>query len=159
MDGAGVLVEIRRARSEDFTGIMHLYRQLQPEDPVLADGRDRAVFEQILRADHLSLFVLLESGQLQSTCYLNVIPNITRSARPYAIIENVVTDAAARRNGYGRRIIGHALDAAWAAGCYKVMLQTGSKKESTHAFYRSCGFSGDDKQAYVAWHRRPGGGR
>jgi GNAT superfamily N-acetyltransferase len=47
--------------------------------------------------------------------------------------------------------IAHALDAAWTAGCYKVMLQTGSKRESAQAFYETCGFSGDDKQAYVAW--------
>ena len=44
-----------------------------------------------------------------------------------------------------------APNAAWAAGCYKVMLQTGSTRESTHAFYRACGFSGTDKHAYVAW--------
>ena len=49
------------------------------------------------------------------------------------------------------RTIAGALDAAWAADCYTVMLQTGSKLESAQAFYRACGFSGDDKQAYVAW--------
>ena len=32
----------------------------------------------------------------------------------------------------------------------KVMLQTGSRRESTHAFYRSCGFDPDEKTAYVS---------
>jgi hypothetical protein len=36
-----------------------------------------------------------------------------------------------------------ALESAWKAECYKVMLQTGSKKESTHKFYASCGFVGE----------------
>ena len=39
---------------------------------------------------------------------------------------------------------------AWKEGCYKAMLQTGSKQESTHAFYRACGFRADEKTGYVA---------
>ena len=93
--------------------------------------------------------MLEESGRIVSTCYLNIIPNLTRSSRSYAVIENVVTDQAFRGSGYGKRIIQHAIDYAWQMGCYKVMLMTGSKEESTHAFYRACGFDGDEKQAYI----------
>ena len=42
-----------------------------------------------------------------------------------------------------------ALAHALAAGCYKVMLLTGSSDPDTHAFYRACGFDGDTKQGYV----------
>jgi len=31
---------IRQAIDQDFDAIMHLYRQLQPEDPILDDGSD-----------------------------------------------------------------------------------------------------------------------
>jgi GNAT superfamily N-acetyltransferase len=140
---------VRKAEPTDFDRILELYRQLQPSDPILSDGTDRAAFDEILRSQWLSLFVLEDDGRVHASCYLNVIPNITRSARPYAVIENVITDAAARRRGYGKRVVAHALEQAWAAGCYKVMLQTGSKREATHAFYRACGFSGDAKQAFI----------
>lgn len=140
---------VREAQEADFDRVMELYRQLQPGDPILADGKDRAVFEQIFRASWLRLFVLEDHRRIHSTCYLNIIPNMTRSARPYAIIENVVTDEAGRRKGYGKRVVTHALEAAWAEDCYKVMLLTGSTRESTHAFYRACGFSGDDKHAFI----------
>ncbi len=140
---------IRTAKPADFERILELYRQLQPSDPILSDGADRAAFDEILRSRWLHLFVLEDEDRIQSSCYLNVIPNITRSARPYAVIENVITDAAARRKGYGRSVVGHAIEQAWAAGCYKVMLLTGSKREATHAFYRACGFSGDLKQAFI----------
>jgi hypothetical protein len=43
-----------------------------------------------------------------------------------------------------------ALESAWKAGCYKIMLQTGSKKESTHKFYASCGFVEGEKFAFHA---------
>lgn len=143
-------MSVREARETDFQRIIELYRQRQHSDPILEDGSDREAFEQILREPGLKLFVLEEDGRIQATCYLNIIPNITRSARPYAIVENVVTDREVRRRGYGRRIMAHALEVAWTAGCYMVMLQTGSKRESTHAFYKACGFSGSEKQAYVA---------
>ncbi len=144
-------VKIRVAQAQDFETVMALYRQLQPEDPVLSQGQDRAAFDTILLDPKLHLLLLDVEGQTRSTCYLNIIPNITRAARPYAIIENVVTNLADRGQGFGKRVISAALAQAWAAGCYKVMLQTGSKRASTLAFYAACGFSGTDKQAFVAW--------
>ncbi len=90
-----------------------------------------------------------------ATTYLNVIPNMTRSASPYAVIENVVVDEGLRGTGLGKQIMAATLDAAWQAGCYKVMLQTGSRTSATHAFYRACGFSGDEKTAYLARPPRP----
>lgn len=145
-------LRVRETAAGDFDALMRLYRQLQPSDPVPADGDARAVFAAIVESDVLRLYLLEDGdGRVSASCYLNVIPNLTRGARPYAVIENVVTDEARRGHGLGRAVIRHALDAAWAAGCYKVMLQTGSTRESTHAFYRACGFSGTDKHAYVVW--------
>ena len=67
--------------------------------------------------------------------------------------ENVVVDEDRRGTGLGKKIMAATLEQAWAAGCYKAMLMTGSKRPSTHAFYRSCGFDPDAKTAYLA---RPG---
>lgn len=142
-------MQVRKAQRADLPRLLELYRQLQPADPPLTQEGADSAFAEILRQPWLSLFVLEEHGQIQSTCYLNVIPNITRSARPYAVIENVVTDKVSRGKGYGKRIMAHAIEQAWAAGCYKIMLQTGSSSESTHAFYRACGFSGGEKHAYI----------
>ncbi len=99
------------------------------------------------------MLVLELEGALVATTYLNVIPNLTRSASPYAVIENVVVEERLRGTGLGKQIMGATLDVAWSAGCYKAMLMTGSRRPSTHAFYRACGFSPDAKTAYLA---RPG---
>ena len=144
---------IREARSDDFDAVMRLYRQLQADDPVLTDGSDRLTFDRILGTPGLTLFVLEQGDRVVATTYLNVIPNISRRASPYAVIENVVVEEELRGTGLGKQIMSGTLDAAWAAGCYKAMLMTGSKDESTHAFYRSCGFSPHEKTAYLA--RRP----
>lgn len=146
-------LNFRRAHAADFDQLMNLYRQLQPDDPVLTDDSDRRVFDQILASPLLCIFVLEVDSSVIASCYLNVIPNITRSAAPYAIIENVITDDQHRQRGYGRTLLEQTLAYAWDQGCYKAMLQTGSKRPATHAFYRACGFSADDKTGYVA---RPG---
>jgi len=98
----------------------------------------------------LDLLVLESGGEVAATTYLNVIPNLTRSARPYAVIENVVVDKALRGTGLGRQIMDATLARAWEAGCYKAMLLTGSSNPNTHAFYSASGFSADEKSAYLA---------
>jgi GNAT superfamily N-acetyltransferase len=148
-------MHVRRAHRDDFHRIMVLYRQLHPEDPVLTDGTERALFNAIVSRQDLTIFALEDEGLIQATCYLNVIPNLTRGARPYAVLENVVTDEPSRGRGWGKAVIRHALGAAWESNCYKVMLQTGSKRESTLAFYRACGFSGTDKHGFVSWRPVP----
>jgi len=140
----------REAGPDDFDDIRRLYRQLQPEDPVLHDGSDAAAFARILGSPGLHLFVLEADGAVVATTYLNVIPNLTRSASPYAVIENVVVEETLRGTGLGKQLLAGTLRAAWDAGCYKAMLQTGSREPATHAFYRACGFSPDAKTAYLA---------
>lgn len=56
------------------------------------------------------------------------------------MIENVVTHAHYRRLGLGRGVLAYALDVAWQAHCYKVLLAAGSKQESTLRFYEEAGF-------------------
>ena len=140
----------REAGPDDFDDILRLYRQLQPTDPVLRDGSDAAAFAQILDSPGLHLFVLEADGAVVATTYLNVIPNITRSASPYAVIENVVVEETVRGTGLGKQIMDGTLRAAWEAGCYKAMLLTGSRQAATHEFYKACGFSPDSKIAYLA---------
>ena len=140
----------REATPGDFEDVARLYRQLQPTDPAVRDGSDKAAFAQILATAGLHLFVLEAGGAVVATTYLNVIPNLTRSVSPYAVIENVVVEQALRGTGLGKQIMAGTLQAAWDAGCYKAMLMTGSRNPATHAFYKSCGFSPDAKTAYLA---------
>ena len=140
----------REAGIDDFEEILKLYRQLQPDDPILDDGRDIGVFNEILASDMLKLFVLKKEGNIISSIYLNTIPNVRRSVSPYAVIENVVTAEHERGKGDGKTLMLNVLNYAWSVGCYKAMLLTGSSKETTHAYYRSCGFVGNVKTGYIA---------
>jgi GNAT superfamily N-acetyltransferase len=69
------------------------------------------------------------------------------------MIENVVTHADHRRGGLGRAVLQAAIDKAWSADCYKILLATGSKKEATLRFYEGAGFDRGGKTYFEI--RRP----
>lgn len=143
-------LRVRLAQADDLPAVMALYRQLNLDDLEVDPHLSKMAFDAILASPHFELFVAEVAGQVVATCYLNVIPNLSRNLAPYAVLENVVTEQSLREQGIGKALVAHALTNAWQRGCYKVMLQTGSRKQSTHAFYRACGFSADDKFAFVA---------
>ena len=141
-------MKIRLAKYGDYQQVLGLLRQLNPDDPpdsVLV----RDAYDGILASYNLRLLVAEEEGVLLSTCYLNLIPNVTRGGRPYAVIENVVTDAKHRKRGIGKAVMLEAIEQARRANCYKIMLMTGQSDPGVHTFYKSCGFAPDKKQAYL----------
>lgn len=135
----------------DWAPLSRLYRQLQPGDPPVEDGSDYQVFLEIIASDDFFLLGAYYEAELVACTYINIIPNITRRASPYAVIENVITDVDRQNQGVGKALMSETLNFIWAKGCYKAMLMTGSKRESIHAFYRSCGFDGLAKYGYVAY--------
>jgi GNAT superfamily N-acetyltransferase len=138
---------------DDLDALLALYRQLHLRDE---PSPEREVAEAALRHPGLHHFGGFAGTELVASCNLAIIPNLTRGGRPYGVIENVVTDAAHRRQGWGATLLRHAREQAWAQGCYKVVLTTSRKDEATLAFYEHCGFDRHDKTAFVARRRRDG---
>ena len=131
---------IRTADQNDLPALLDLYRQLHPDDEPVPLAVARNQLEQLLRYPGSSILVGMRGDALVATCTLIVLPNLTRCAAPYALIENVVTDAQHRKRGYGKLILEAAMSAAWRLGCYKVVLLTGSKDPATLRFYAEAGF-------------------
>lgn len=141
---------VRRATRDDLGEMLALYRHLNPDDPVLTPDQADAAWSAMFGSDMMTVFVAEADEALVSSCTLLVIPNLTRGARPYALVENVVTRADYRKRGLARAVLEAALDAAWAADCYKVMLATGSKNPETLRFYERSGFERGGKTFFQA---------
>lgn len=142
-------VAIRDLGVGDVDALLALYPHLNADDAPPSPEAVRAVFAH----PGLRHFGLFDGGRLVASCNLAVIPNLTRGGRSYGVIENVVTHADHRGQGHGQAVIRHALDQAWRAGAYKVVLTTSRKDPAVWAFYERCGFDGGDKRAFVI--RRP----
>ena len=137
-------VIIRPVVRDDLAGLLGLYRQLNPADHLLDSQVADTVFSRLLESDFHTVFVAEESGILVASCALSIIPNLTRGARSYGVIENVVTHDQHRRRGLGRSVMAAALNMAWDAGCYKVRLSSG-RDENTLRFYDKIGFKRSGK--------------
>jgi GNAT superfamily N-acetyltransferase len=142
---------IRLIRADELSALLSLYRYLHPEEPELPVTTDLAELWQRIQSDpQLLYFVGDVDGQVVSTCNLTIIPNLTRGARPYGLIENVVTHPDFRRKGIGTMVLRTALSQAWERGCYKVMLLIGRKDDATLRFYEEAGFEAGVKTGFVA---------
>ena len=147
-------LSIRTAGEGDLAIVQELYRHLNPSDPQPEGAAARLAWRAVLAHPGLTVFLGEDpSGAAVASCTLVVVPNLTRLAHPYALIENVVTHADHRGHGYGKAMLDAAVAAAWEADCYKVMLLTGSKRPETLRFYEGAGFA-QNKTGFQM--RRPG---
>jgi GNAT superfamily N-acetyltransferase len=144
-------MNIRLIHSNELDALLALYTHLHSSDEPLPDASvAQAVWQELQATPLCKYFGGYLGATLVSSCTITVIPNLTRRCKPYGVIENVVTHANHRNQGYGKAILAHALSHAWSVGCYKVMLLTGRKDEATFRFYESAGFDRYAKQAFQA---------
>ncbi len=143
-------MQISSLRTEDLGALLQLYTHLHEADDPLTGGEElAAIWVEALENPRCRYFGGFVDGELVSTCTIMVIPNLTRGARPYGLIENVVTHQAHRGQGYGKAVLAQAMEFAWSQRCYKVMLMTSRKDAATHHFYESAGFDALSKNAFV----------
>ncbi|WP_415921481.1 GNAT family N-acetyltransferase [Tateyamaria sp. SN6-1] len=131
---------IRAFTSADAGAAMTLYRHLVGDQPLA----DASAFASVIGQPGTTVWGAWDADLAVALATLHILPNITQGGRPYALIENVVTHAAHRGCGHGRQVMEAAVDAAWAAECYKIMLLTGQSAQA-RGFYEALGFGADEK--------------
>lgn len=128
----------------DFAAARALYAVLVGNFPV-PDGADGlARFTGIVTHPGTTIWGCEADGRIVAFATLHVLPNMTYAGRPYALIENVACLPEFQRQGFGRKVMEAAIDAAWEAGCYKIMLLAG-RAAGARGFYEKLGFASEDK--------------
>lgn len=142
---------VREVQEKDLNALLELYLHLHEESvPELTEHLCKT-WQTILADENHHIIVKELDGKLVSSCVCVIIPNLTRGIRPYAFVENVVTRAEYRGKGYATECLNYAKALAEKANCYKMMLLTGSKKETTLRFYERAGYNSSDKTAFIQW--------
>lgn len=142
---------IREVIESDLLELLNLYLYLHEKDVPPFDEKLKKAWEQILSDPNHHIIVAEENGHIVSSCVCVIIPNLTRNVRPYAFVENVVTDEHYRNRGLATQCLNYAKEIALKKNCYKLMLLTGSKNESTLRFYEQAGYNRNDKTAFIQW--------
>ncbi|MCG8539322.1 MAG: GNAT family N-acetyltransferase [Clostridia bacterium] len=142
---------IRQIGKSDINGLQELYLHLHEKEKMPETGELALLWQEILADENYYILIGETEGKIVSSVTMIIIKNLTRGMKPYALIENVVTHKDYRCRGYAQVLMQRAIEIAESRGCYKIMLLTGAKNESTLRFYERCGFNNKDKTAFIKW--------
>ena len=135
------MVLVRKATRQDLPRILALYEELTEEKQNISAETLERVFNQISHMPDHEILVAEENGTILGTSLLQIVPNLTHDARPWAIVENVVVGSRYRRQGAGRLLMEYIKDRCRQAGCYKIQIMSNIKRKEAHQFYRAIGFA------------------
>ena len=142
---------VREAKYEDLQGLLELYTHLHETSVPLIDETVEGVWEKILKNSNHHVIVAEIDGRVAASCTLLIVENLTHGMRPFGLIEYVVTHSAYRKRGCGAAVLRYARELCVKENCYKRMLITSTKEESTLRFYERAGFSSQGETAFVEW--------
>ncbi len=142
---------VRESTEADFDGLLRLYTQLHNNPMTEKTETAVDIWNRIRNDRDYHIIVAEEDGEIVSSCTCVIVPNLTHEQRPYAFIENVITDTAHRNRGLATQCLDYAKELAVKEHCYKLMLLTGSKQEETLRFYEKAGYNRNDKTAFIQW--------
>jgi GNAT superfamily N-acetyltransferase len=140
-----VQIDVRSVTSADLEGLREILSHLHEEPPWNDEDADaaRVALDAILAEPNRRVGIATADGQVVGTIDVLVVPNLTRRARPWSIIENVVVMPEYRRLGIGRRLMESAIAFATDQGCYKVQLISANRRDAAHHLYNAMGFDAD----------------
>lgn len=145
------IIMIREIEKDDIDGLLKLYMQLHNNPMPEKTSALLQIWDAIFQDKNHHIIVAEEDEKLVSSCVCVIIPNLTHNQQSYMLIENVITDKSYRNRGLATQCLNFAKEIAIKENCYKMMLLTGSKEESTLNFYRKAGYNSDDKTAFIQW--------
>ena len=142
---------IREIKETELDELLNLYLHLHEKSVPEMTEHLKNTWDTIINDGNYHIIVKEVDGKIVASCVCVIIPNLTHSIRPYALIENVVTHSDYRGKGYATECLNFAKALAEKENCYKIMLLTSSKEQNTLNFYRKAGYNSSDKTAFIQW--------
>ena len=135
---------------KDLNGIVELNKQLDENNNSLKtfnlDIRNK-IWDKI-ENNNIKYFLAKDNGNIIGSCYICIIPNLSRNGKSIGFIENVIIDNNYRRKAIGKKLMEMAINYGKENNCYKIVLQSGIKRTEAHKFYENIGFNGKSKKAF-----------
>jgi len=141
-------VTVRRACATDAGAVAALYAQLVA-NPALCVLPER--LDELRASPDAALLVASADDALVGTVFVAWCPDVMFGRRPFAVVENIVVDTAARGRGVGAALLGEVERLCLARDCSKIMLLSASERVSAHRFFERSGYAGDRKRGFVKY--------
>jgi ribosomal protein S18 acetylase RimI-like enzyme len=134
-------MNIRKFQNSDKARLIELWRTVFPDDP--PHNEPSSVLEAKIAVDDL-IFIAENEGEIVAACMAGYDGH---RGWLYA----VAVDPAHRRKGIGEKLVRHTMHFLKELGCIKVNLQIRPSNTEVAAFYRSLGFSVEDRLSMGAF--------
>jgi ribosomal protein S18 acetylase RimI-like enzyme len=153
-------IQIRRARSSDYSDIKELVKQLY-DDLEVKDGMEKELrrdkFLDYLKDPEIIITVAEIDKKIHGYLTINfnkALLDIGTSA----IIDELVVNATSRGRGTGKLLVENAITIAKDMGCSEIGVGTESENTDARSFYKKCGFDeiGVIFEKHLIKRRRPG---
>lgn len=131
---------VEQIEISDCNELIELYHQLIPYQKIKNAYDFSNSLKKLTKLNNYYLLGIRINGKIVATCTLIILPNLTHNLRPFAVIENVITDVKYRRRGFGSELINQSKRIAIENNCHKILVQTRSKLSGTMSFYEKNGF-------------------
>ena len=141
------MVEYGILLDNELSSLLELYKQLNQDDNIINEITVKNIWEN-MKNQNIKYFVAKENNNIIASCYICIIPNLTRGGKSIGFIENVITEIKYRKKGIGKKIMENAINYGKEQDCYKIILQSGKERTDAHKFYESMGFDGESKKAF-----------
>ena len=142
---------IKQAKAEDLDKMLDLYVQFHHTPKPQETEQIKEIWNELVTSNHIFVLVGEADGTIVCTATLVIVPNLTHGQRPFAIVENLITDERYRRQGWATQMLEQIKEIATEKGCYKVQLTTSSREEGVLQFYEDMGYYRNEKQAFIQW--------
>lgn len=137
-------IEVTEAAAVDDE-LLEAWARLVPQLSSSAPPPSREELDEIVRSPATVLFVARDAGRIVGSLTL-VLFRIPTGLR--AIIEDVVTDEAARGRGVGTALTRAAIARAEETGCRTVDLTSRPSREAANRLYQQLGFKRRETNVY-----------
>ncbi|MBD3255865.1 MAG: GNAT family N-acetyltransferase [Candidatus Lokiarchaeota archaeon] len=142
--------KVRKIRADELQYLLELYDHLHENDiPRPSDSQLNRVWKEVFDSKSTNIYVVERKKKIVSSCVLTIIPNLTRGARPYALIENMITHPDYRRLGFAIALLRHVINQCKIKNCYKIMLLSSKSRDRAHNLYKKGGFNNEEKYGFV----------
>lgn len=135
-------IEVRHAIEEDIADICLLLEILflQEADFKPDIPKQRAAIKHLLAHPEQGQFLVMTLDKAVIGCVSLLYLPSTAEGGKVAILEDLVITPNQRHKGYGKRLLGRAIEHAKLAGCLRVTLLTDDTNQQAQTLYAAQGF-------------------
>ena len=144
----GVHLIVREAKPEDALRLSELYNQLVNNPAVKVEQEQIQALYDDARS---KLLVCDYQSNIVGSALVSLCSDVMFRNQPFAVVENVIVDVAARGQGIGSALFKAIEIFCVNTNCSKIMLLSSSQRLDSHAFFEKQGFKGAVKRGFVKY--------